>query len=219
MPRIAYLGPEGTFTEAALLQITRTGWCPAAARPTGSRRLPRTAPPRRWPPCAPATPTTRACRSRTRSRGRCCRRSTAWRPDSELQVFAELTLDVAFTIVVRAGTAAADVRTVAAFPVASAQVRNWLAANLPNADCAGQLQRRGGRRRRRGPRRRGVSTALAAAAVRAGRAGRRRRRRAQRPHPLRAGRPARPAAGRAPAPTARRWCCDSTTCRGRWCRR
>src|SRR4051795_1441325 len=52
---------------------------------------------------------------------------------SELQVFAELTLDVAFTIVVRSGTTAADVGSVAAFPVASAQVRNWLAANVPQA--------------------------------------------------------------------------------------
>ncbi|MGV0800953.1 prephenate dehydratase, partial [Mycolicibacterium elephantis] len=40
---------------------------------------------------------------------------------------------VAFTIVVRHGTTAADVATVAAFPVAAAQVRQWLAANLPDA--------------------------------------------------------------------------------------
>jgi prephenate dehydratase len=52
---------------------------------------------------------------------------------AELQIFAELTLDVAFTIVVRSGATAADVETVAAFPVAGAQVRNWLAANLPDA--------------------------------------------------------------------------------------
>jgi prephenate dehydratase len=52
---------------------------------------------------------------------------------SPLQIYAELTLDVAFTIVVRAGVTAADVQTVAAFPIASAQVRNWLAANLPDA--------------------------------------------------------------------------------------
>ena len=44
-----------------------------------------------------------------------------------LQIFAELTLDVSFTIVVRPGTPAADVATVAAFPVAAAQVRHWLA--------------------------------------------------------------------------------------------
>lgn len=52
---------------------------------------------------------------------------------SPLQIFAEHTLDVAFTIVTRPGTAPADVRTVAAFPVALAQVRRWLAAELPAA--------------------------------------------------------------------------------------
>ena len=40
---------------------------------------------------------------------------------------------MAFTIVVRPGETAADLRTVAAFPVAGAQVRHWLAANLPKA--------------------------------------------------------------------------------------
>ncbi len=53
--------------------------------------------------------------------------------ETRLQIFAELTLDVAFTIVVRPGTPAADVRTVAAFPVAAAQVRHWLSAHLPEA--------------------------------------------------------------------------------------
>jgi prephenate dehydratase len=51
-----------------------------------------------------------------------------------LQVFAELTLDVAFNIVVKPGRTAADVRTLAAFPVAAAQVRRWLAAHLPTAE-------------------------------------------------------------------------------------
>jgi len=47
---------------------------------------------------------------------------------------AELTLDVAFSVVIRPGLTAADVRRVAAFPVAAAQVRRWLTANLPNAE-------------------------------------------------------------------------------------
>src|ERR1700692_3887428 len=50
-----------------------------------------------------------------------------------LPVFAELTLDVAFSIAVKPGRTAADVRTLAAFPVAAAQVRQWLAAHLPSA--------------------------------------------------------------------------------------
>src|ERR1700739_2061142 len=52
---------------------------------------------------------------------------------SPLQLFAELTLDVAFSIVVRPGVAGADVQTIAAFPVAAAQVRRWLAEHLPVA--------------------------------------------------------------------------------------
>src|SRR6201998_3976893 len=52
---------------------------------------------------------------------------------SPLQLFAELTLDVAFSIVVRPGVPAAEVQTVAAFPVAAAQVRRWLADHLPAA--------------------------------------------------------------------------------------
>lgn len=53
---------------------------------------------------------------------------------SPLQIYAELTLDVAFSIVVRPGLTAAEVRTVAAFPVAAAQVRHWLAAEVPAAE-------------------------------------------------------------------------------------
>src|SRR5258707_5237923 len=50
-----------------------------------------------------------------------------------LQIFAELTLDVSYTIAVQRGTAGADVATLAAFPVAAAQVRHWLATHLAKA--------------------------------------------------------------------------------------
>ena len=39
MVRIAYLGPEGTFTEAALLEMTAAGLVPAQP-PDGVTRLP-----------------------------------------------------------------------------------------------------------------------------------------------------------------------------------
>jgi prephenate dehydratase len=52
---------------------------------------------------------------------------------SALQIYAELTLDVAFSVVTRPGVQAGQVRTVAAFPVAAAQVRRWLADHLPGA--------------------------------------------------------------------------------------
>ena len=91
----------------------------------------------------------------------------------------------------RAGVTAADVQTVAAFPVASAQVRNWLAAQPARRPArARQLQRRRGQRRRGGPRRRGRQHRAGRAALRPERAGRRCRRRTQRQDPVRARRPA-----------------------------
>ncbi len=115
---------------------------------------------------------------------------------SALQVFAETTLDVAFSIAVKPGRTADDVRTLAAFPVAAAQVRQWLAANLPgaelrpaysNADAARQVAE--------GQADAAVTSPLAAshwglAALADGD-----RRRAQRPYPLRSGRVAGSAAG------------------------
>lgn len=67
---------------------------------------------------------------------------------SPLQVFAETMLDVAFSIVVKPGHNVAEVRTLAAYPVAAAQVRQWLTVQLPtvelrpaysNADAARQV--------------------------------------------------------------------------------
>ncbi len=133
MPRIAYLGPEGTFTEAALIRMANNGMVPGSATSDGVTPL--------------ATDSTTAALAAVRSgdadyacvpiensiEGSVLPTLDSLATGSELQIFAELTLDVAFTIVVRSGVAAADVQTVAAFPVASAQVRNWLAANLPEA--------------------------------------------------------------------------------------
>jgi prephenate dehydratase len=49
-----------------------------------------------------------------------------------LQIFAEHTLDIAFTIAVRKGVT--EPTTIAAFPVARAQVAKWVAEHLPNAE-------------------------------------------------------------------------------------
>jgi prephenate dehydratase len=130
---IAYLGPEGTFTEAALLQMIGAGMVPqhstADVRPT------------------PVESTIAALDAvRDGSAAYACvpiensiDGSVMPTLDSlaigtPLQIFAELTLEVAFSIVVKPGRTAADVRTLAAFPVAAAQVRRWLAAHLPAAE-------------------------------------------------------------------------------------
>ncbi|MGI9162648.1 MAG: prephenate dehydratase [Mycobacterium sp.] len=131
MARIAYLGPEGTFTEAALLRMAAAG-----AVPRGGEITPH------------PTETTPSAIESVRSgaadfacvpiensiEGSVLPTLDSLAAGSPLQIYAELTLDVAFSIVVRPGMSAAQVRSVAAFPVAAAQVRRWLAAELPEAE-------------------------------------------------------------------------------------
>ena len=130
MTRIAYLGPEGTFTEAALLKMAAAGLVPGnhAIRPL---------------PVESAAAALTAVRSHDADyacvpiensiEGSVLPTLDHLATGTPLQIFAELTLDVSFTIVVRRGTPAADVESVAAFPVAAAQVRHWLAAHLSDA--------------------------------------------------------------------------------------
>ena len=131
MVRISYLGPEGTFTEAALLKMAAAGIVPR-----GGEVVPQ------------PTETTPAAIEAVRSgaadfacvpiensiEGSVLPTLDSLAAGSPLQIYAELTLDVSFSIVVRPGTSAAQVGTVAAFPVAAAQVRQWLAAQLPKAE-------------------------------------------------------------------------------------
>jgi len=141
---IAYLGPAGTFTEAALLQMTDAGMVPGGD----------------WQPL-PVDSTTAALDAvrdgaaefacvpiENSIDGSIMPTLDSLAIGTPLQVFAELTLDVAFSIAVKPGRTAAEVRTLAAFPVAAAQVRQWLAGHLPaaelhpaisNADAAQQV--------------------------------------------------------------------------------
>ena len=131
MARIAYLGPEGTFTEASILKMAASGVVPGGGDVTPQ-----------------PTETTPAAVGAVRSGaadfacvpiensidGSVIPTLDSLAAGSPLQIYAELTLDVAFSIVVRDGLTAAQVRTVAAFPVAAAQVRQWLAAEMPQAE-------------------------------------------------------------------------------------
>ncbi len=133
MPRVAYLGPQGTFTEAALLQLAAGGAIPGASAGSGSDLEPISS---ESPAAALAAVRTGdadfACVPIENSiEGTVLPTLDSLATGDPVQIYAEHTLDVAFGIVVRPGTAAADVSTVAAFPVAAAQVRRWLAENLP----------------------------------------------------------------------------------------
>jgi prephenate dehydratase len=133
VPRIAFLGPEGTFTEAALIRMSTNGMVPGDPQPSAVAPIP--------------TESTTAALAAVRTRhadyacvpiensieGSVLPTLDSLATGTPLQIFAELSLEVAFTIVVRRGQVPADVRTVAAFPIAAAQVRHWLTANLPDA--------------------------------------------------------------------------------------
>lgn len=134
MPRVAYLGPQGTFTEAALTQMAAGGLIPGV--PAGLSEFTPLA-------CDSADGALAAVRRgdadyacapiENSIDGSVVPTMDSLAVGAPLQIYAEHTLDVAFSIVVRPGTQAAGVETVAAFPVAAAQVRRWLAEHLPDA--------------------------------------------------------------------------------------
>lgn len=53
---------------------------------------------------------------------------------SRLQIFAETVLDIAFTLAARDAMAPEEIKTIGAYPVAAAQVRETLAARFPGAE-------------------------------------------------------------------------------------
>ncbi len=133
MPRIAYLGPEGTFTEAALLQMASHGMLPGCGAAGGVE-----------PISAQSTPAALAAVRSAAAEFACVPIENSIEGSvlptlddlasgPALQIYAELTLDIAFSIVIRSGERSSDIKTVAAYPVAEAQVRGWLAAHLPDA--------------------------------------------------------------------------------------
>lgn len=129
--RIAYLGPHGTFTEAALLQLVAAGSVPTAAG------APQPVPVEAADAALAAVrdgAADYACVPIENSiDGSVTPTLDSLAAGTPLQIFAEITLTVAFSIVVPPGRGSADVATVAAHPVAAAQVRRWLAAELPAA--------------------------------------------------------------------------------------
>jgi prephenate dehydratase len=133
VPRIAYLGPEGTFTEAALLKISATGLVPGHHSPDGITPIPTESTPAALAEVRSGDADYACVPIENSIEGSVLPTIDDLATGTSLQIFAELTLDVSFAIAVRSGTPAAKVETVAAFPVAAAQVRRWLAEHLPKA--------------------------------------------------------------------------------------
>ena len=132
MPRITYLGPEGTFTETALLKIATSGLVPGSSSSNDLTPMPTESTPAALAAVRSGDADYACVPIENSIEGSVLTTMDDLATGTPLQIFAELTLDVSFTIVVRTGTPAAKVETVAAFPVAAAQVRHWLSGHLPN---------------------------------------------------------------------------------------
>ena len=122
--RYAYLGPAGTFSEAALRSL------PAAQ---GVERV----------PCVSVADALDAVRRgdvaaalvplENSVEGSVSETLDELATGDPLQIVREVQLTVSFALLVRPGTRLGDVSTVTTIPHAEAQTRGWLRANLPTA--------------------------------------------------------------------------------------
>ena len=120
----AYLGPEGTFTEAALLAFDSA----AAGQAM---------------PCVSIQATLDAVRTGAAERGIVPIENSVegavtatldeLASGTDLVICAEVPLPVAFALLARPGTGLADIHSVGGHPQAQAQCRRWLADRLPAA--------------------------------------------------------------------------------------
>ena len=126
---VAYLGPAGTFTEAALVRCRDQGGC----GPGGGAQLPGGAP-RGALDAVRAGRADFACVAIENSvDGAVTSTFDALVEAGGVQIYHELEIEIAFSIMLRPGTELSDVRTFATHPVAHQQVRQWLAENIPDA--------------------------------------------------------------------------------------
>lgn len=120
----SYLGPEGTFTEAAVRSLPESATrllLPSVSVPAALDAV------RRGEAEAAMVPIENSVEGAVTAT---LDELAAGQP---LIIVREVLLPIAFALLVRPGTRLEDVKTVTAHPHAQAQVRRWLAANLPDA--------------------------------------------------------------------------------------
>ncbi|MFC7618514.1 prephenate dehydratase [Actinokineospora soli] len=118
MPRIAYFGPQGTFTEQAARAFD--GQAELVPHPTIPLAVAAVRAGDADLACVPVENSVEGAVSATMD---------ALAVDDPVVAVAEHVLPIRFSVLVRPGTA--EVRTVASHPHALAQVQGWLAARLP----------------------------------------------------------------------------------------
>nr|WP_042184265.1 prephenate dehydratase [Kibdelosporangium sp. MJ126-NF4]CEL16186.1 Prephenate dehydratase [Kibdelosporangium sp. MJ126-NF4]CTQ94111.1 Prephenate dehydratase (EC 4.2.1.51) [Kibdelosporangium sp. MJ126-NF4] len=121
MSRIAYFGPRGTFTEQAARTFGDAELIPVETVPLVLAAV------RAGEVDAGCVPVENSVE------GAVTATMDAMAEDEPLHAVGEAVLPVRFSVLTRPGVAAEDVKTVASHPHALAQVRHWIAENLPNA--------------------------------------------------------------------------------------
>ncbi|GAC70948.1 prephenate dehydratase [Gordonia soli] len=140
MSVIAYFGPAGTFTEMALDALVAgrvsdhdgapriVGEVTKVAAPDPASTIDLVRSGRADFACVPIESSLEGSVPATMDA------LVPWeKPDGHVQVFAEATLDIAFAIAAARPVPAAEIRTIAAYPVASAQVRRSVEELFPQA--------------------------------------------------------------------------------------
>lgn len=131
MVTVAYLGPPGTFTDAALHRLRADAR--AASLLVDVRPLPAATPDEALSLVRSGEADYACVPFENSVDGTVNPTSDALAVGDRLQIFAETELDVVFSILVRPGTTAEQVTVLRTHPVAAAQVRRWVGENLPNA--------------------------------------------------------------------------------------
>lgn len=132
MISISYLGPQGTFSEAALQQIIDDK--PVTALGDVGERVAAATPPDALQMVRDGRVDVALVPTENFVDGPVTTTLDSLARDERLQIYAETEIPVVFSMLVRPGTTLADVKTVGSHPVAMAQVRDWVQQNLPAAE-------------------------------------------------------------------------------------
>lgn len=128
---VAFLGPAGTFTEVAMRAMPSVGEAQAVPLPTVDAVLDAV---RSGEVSAGVVPIENSLEGPVTTT-----LDALARDDAPLVITEEWALPVRFALLVRPGVGLADIKQVASIPIAAAQCRNWLAANLPDAHVLAAL--------------------------------------------------------------------------------
>jgi prephenate dehydratase len=123
--RLAFLGPQGTFTEAALRTL------PHAA---DAEHMPYTTVPAVLDAVRRGEADGAVVALENSVEGSVPTTLDELATGEPLQIVGEIHLPVSFALLVRPGTSFSDIKTVASHPIAQPQCRRWLAASIPDAE-------------------------------------------------------------------------------------